>query len=84
MCIRDRCIGDEDEDKAVFNVTTASTEQKKAFVCQCIKAYKETIEEPNKLLWKTFQPYLIPLLNIPKSKYKALEWKPLFNEASTI
>jgi hypothetical protein len=78
------CTGDEDEDKAVFNVTTASPEQKKAFVSECVKAYKETIEEPNKLIWKNFQEYFIPLLNLPKYKYKALEWKPLFNEASTI
>ena len=78
------CTGDEDEDKAVFNVTTASPEQKKAFVSECVKAYKETIEEPNKLIWKNFQAYFIPLLNLPKYKYKALEWKPLFNEVSTI
>lgn len=71
-----------DEIKASFDVTSATEEQKKAFVAQCIQAYKTTIEDPNKILWKTFQAFLISQLNLPKSKYRALEWKPRFNEVT--
>ena len=76
------CTGDEEEDKAIFDVSTFSPEQKKAFVLKCIKAYKEEKEEePNTLVeWKPFQPYLKPLLNLQKkSSYRAKEWKELFN-----
>ena len=72
-----------DEVKVAFDVTSATEAQKKAFVAQCVQAYKITIEEPNKIMWKTFQAFLITQLKLPKSKYKALEWKPMFNEATT-
>jgi hypothetical protein len=75
-------VSSDDELKASFDVTSSTEAQKKAFVAQCVQAYKTTIEEPNKILWKTFQAFLITQLNLPKSKYKALEWKPRFNEAT--
>ena len=65
------------------DITSATIEQKKEFVSKCLDAYKTTIEMPNAIVWKVFQNFLIEAfkqLKIPKYKYKALEWKPLFNE----
>ena len=76
--------GDKNEVKAVFDITCASSEQKKEFVSKCVQAYKVTIEEPNKIIWKTFQIYLISQLKIPRKKYKALEWRPIFNETRVL
>lgn len=73
---------DESAIQATFDITIATPEQKKAFVAQCIQAYKTTITEPNHLIWKTFQTYLLVQLQIPKYRFKALHWKPLFNEAN--
>jgi len=68
------------EAEAVFDMTSATKEQRKEFVSKCVDAYKTTIEVPNAVIWKVFQNFLISQLKIPKYKYKALEWKPLFNE----
>jgi hypothetical protein len=68
------------EAEAVFDMTSATIQQKKEFVSKCVDAYKTTIEVPNAVIWKVFQNFLISQLKIPKYKYKALEWKPLFNE----
>jgi hypothetical protein len=74
--------GDESVVQATFDITNATETQKKAFVSQCVQAYRLTIQEPNQLIWKTFQAYLIDQLHIPKYRFKALHWKPLFNEAN--
>ena len=73
----------EPEIQATFDVTIATEDQKKAFVAQCVQAYRVTITEPNQLIWKPFQAYLITQLQIPKYRFKSLYWKPLFNEAKT-
>ena len=74
---------DEEIVEATFDVTTATLDQKKQFVSQCLGAYKETIVEPQVANWLTFKSYLFPLLSIPKYKYKTRDWKPLFIEANT-
>jgi len=77
--------GSADEEptvQATFDITIATQEQKKAFVAQCVQAYRLTIQEPNQLIWKTFQTYLQTQLQIPKYRFKALQWKPLFTEAN--
>jgi hypothetical protein len=68
---------------ATFNITSATEIQKKAFVEQCIIAYKQTIEVPQILVWKTFQAYLFQQLSIPRYQYKALQWKPIFKEVES-
>lgn len=73
--------GDESVVRATFDITIATETQKKDFVDQCIQAYRLTIAEPNQLIWKTFQTYLINQLQIPKYRFKALQWKPLFNNS---
>jgi phage anti-repressor protein len=75
-------VSSDYEVKVAFDVTSATEAQKKAFVAQCVQSYKITIEEPNKIMWKTFQAFLITQLNLPRYKFKALEWKPRFNEAT--
>ena len=75
---------DNPEIQAIFDITIATEEQKKAFVYQCIQSYKNTIEYPNELIWKTFQAYLITQLQIPKYRFKSLQWKPMFNEATIV
>jgi hypothetical protein len=69
--------------QATFDVTVATDEQKKAFVAQCIQAYRITITEPNQMMWKTFQVYLLEQLQIPKRRFKALYWRPMFNEVNS-
>lgn len=73
---------DEPEIQAKFDMTMSTESQKKEFVAQCIQSYKDTIENPNQLIWKTFQTYLINQLQIPKYRFKSLHWKPMFNEAN--
>ena len=73
---------DEPEIQAKFDITIATESQKKEFVAQCIQSYKDTIENPNQLIWKTFQTYLINQLQIPKYRFKSLHRKPMFNEAN--
>ena len=75
-------VQDDPEIKAEFDVTNATDEQKKAFVDQCVQAYRITITEPNQLIWKTFQIYLLSQLQIPKYKFKSLQWRPMFNESN--
>lgn len=65
---------------ARFDVTNATNDQKQAFVRECMDAYKRTIIHPLEVnvlqvTWKAFQGFLIQQLNIPKSKFKATEWK---------
>lgn len=76
--------GDDIEVKrAEFNITTATQEQKDAFIRDCMLAYQKNILLPQKLtilVWSTFQSHLIKELNIPKSKFKALEWRQSFKE----
>lgn len=73
-----------DEISATFDVSNATKEQKKAFVARCIEAYQQTILEPQQqLVWKAFQAYLIQQLSIPKYKYKALQWRAIFNTAKS-
>jgi len=77
------CLGDQDQDKAIFDVSTFSEQGKREFILNCIKAYKEQKEkeEQNTIVtWKEFQPFLKPLLNLnKKSAYRATEWKNIFN-----
>ncbi len=65
---------------ARFDVATATDEQKREFVRQCIIAYRQTIQEPSEqatqIVWKAFQGFLISKLAIPKSQYRALTWRP--------
>jgi hypothetical protein len=68
------------ETQATFDVSGATEIQRKEFVAHCIESYKKTIADPQRILWKAFQTYLISQLNIPKYKYKSLTWKPLFVE----
>jgi len=75
---------DESVVRATFDITNATETQKKAFVAQCVQAYRLTIEAPNQLIWKTFQTYLQTQLQIPKYRFKALQWKPLFTEATNL
>jgi hypothetical protein len=72
------------EIQATFDITNATETQKKEFVAQCVQAYRLTIEEPNQLIWKTFQTYLLNQLQIPKYRFKALQWKPLFTKATNL
>ncbi len=74
-------VGDDgkDETKATFDMSKATDEQKKKFVEECVKAYKNIIGD-EQLCWKGFQKYLFPLLNIPRYKFKAKIWKEHFNE----
>lgn len=68
---------------ATFDITNATEAEKQAFVKQCIASYQQTIQQPNDvavaatIAWKAFQGYLIQQLKIPKSKFKAMVWKPL-------
>lgn len=73
----------EPEIQATFDVTNATDAQKKEFVARCVQAYRSTIEEPNQLVWKSFQAFLLTQLHIPKYKFKSLYWRPLFNETAT-
>lgn len=73
---------DNEEVHAVFNISSATEQQKKDFVAQCITAYKQTIEEPQTVVWREFTKFLVQQLQVPKYKYKALQWKPLFIEAN--
>jgi hypothetical protein len=82
-------IDSSDESKdpqimAKFDVSLATDTQKKLFISGCMEAYRTTISEPNNIIWKTFQEYLKTQLHIqhqiPKYKYKSLQWKPMFNE----
>lgn len=76
--------GNEVEVKhAEFNITTANQKQKDAFIRDCMLAYQKNILIPQKLTilaWSVFQSHLIKKLNIPKSKFKALEWRQSFKE----
>ncbi len=58
---------------------TVSDEQKRKFVEECIKEYKNIIGD-RLVCWKGFQEYLKSRLNIPKHKYRSLPWKEHFNE----
>jgi hypothetical protein len=69
------------EIQATFDMTSTTEQQKKAFVEQCIVAYKQTIEEHQMLVWKTFNTYLFQQLSIPKYQYKALRWKPYLTKS---
>jgi hypothetical protein len=71
------------EIQAIFDITSATTLQKKAFVERCIEAYKQTIQDPQILVWREFTKYLFQQLPIPKYQYKALQWKPIFNEVKS-
>jgi prophage antirepressor-like protein len=75
--------GEEVEVKrAKFNITTATQPQKDAFIRDCMLAYQKNILEPHATLnWSTFRPHLIDQL-IPKSKFKALEWRKTFKEVA--
>jgi phage anti-repressor protein len=77
--------------EAVFDITNATSIQKQEFIKKCYISYKETITEPNLLVWKLFQPVLKQLirdnnnlLGFYKSnsitKYKATEWKILYQQ----
>ncbi len=59
-----------------FDVTTATAEQKQAFVAEVIDAYRRTIGD-QQLKWKDIQSQIISATGIPKYKFKALDWKPL-------
>jgi hypothetical protein len=71
----------EEVKRAEFNITTATKEQKDAFVKDCMLAYQKNILIPKKLtvlMWSAFQTHLIEELNIAKSRFKALEWRDSF------
>ena len=73
----------EDTEQVVaFDITTATREQKQTFISGCIDVYIRSIVQPQQpndiqfeILWKNFQVYLISQLGIPRSKFKAKEWK---------
>jgi hypothetical protein len=74
----------EAKTEARFDITNASEEQKQEFVRECIKAYRRTIQEPAEaqqqvfnIVWKAFQGYMLQRLDVPRNRFKALEWKPL-------
>ncbi len=71
--------------QADFDMTTATKEQKDAFIRDCILAYHKNISLPQKLpfiTWTVFQEFFIDQMNIPKSKFKAVEWRDSFKEAA--
>jgi phage anti-repressor protein len=66
-----------------FDISQATDIQKQEFIKQCYESYKNTITEPNMLVWKLFQPVLKQLIkdnNNPITKYKATEWKILYKQ----
>jgi hypothetical protein len=69
----------EDNELARFDVTCATEEQKREFLKKCLEAYRQTIQEPL-VVWKHFQLSLLQALSIPKSRFKALEWRPFLEE----
>ena len=70
--------------QAKFDMTMATEDQKREFVEKCIQSYKDTIENQNQLVWKTFQLFLISQLQIPKYKFKAMDWRSHFKECEYI
>jgi hypothetical protein len=71
--------------RAEFNVTTATKQQKDAFIRDCILSYQKNILIPQKLSvmsWMAFQSYFILKLNIAKSQFKALEWRDEFKNVA--
>jgi uncharacterized protein YaaR (DUF327 family) len=65
---------------AQFDVTVATAEEKRAFVRECIEAYKRTIVHPREVAvlqisWKLFQEFMRQQLGIPKKRFKKLEWR---------
>jgi T5orf172 domain len=63
-----------------FNVTNATNKQKQAFISRCVEAYKETIPQEEPITWREFQQFLIKELEIPKSRFKANDWKPFLKQ----
>lgn len=68
---------------ATFDMTTATEAQKQKFVRECIAAYRRTIQQPDttespifNIAWKAFQEFIMSRLEVPRSRFKALEWKP--------
>jgi hypothetical protein len=76
-------IGTEHTIAATFDMTTATEAQKQKFVRECIAAYRRTIQQPDttespifNIAWKAFQEFIMSRLEVPRSRFKALEWKP--------
>jgi hypothetical protein len=69
---------DVNEIQASFDITYATELQKKEFVSKCIDAYKQTIQDPNLLVWSQFTKYLFTQLPITKKNYLSRDWKPHF------
>ncbi len=68
------------------DVSTWSENQKRQFVSVSLKKFvamhNADFEGEFRLVWKMFQSFLIDELNIPKSHFKAREWRPfLLDEA---
>lgn len=83
-----KLVDETSEVVAQFDVTSATEEQKQAFVRECIEAYKRTIEHPREfavlqITWKLFQDFMRNQLGIPKSKFKATEWKKHVEQEAT-
>ncbi len=67
--------------RAEFDIANATKEQKNAFVKECIIAYNNNIAVPNNMtsiVWTVFQTHLMQQLNIPKSRFKAQDWRDAF------
>jgi hypothetical protein len=64
-----------------MNVTDWSTERKQELVAACLKEYTKTQfginEEQVQVMWKTFQTFMMTQLNIPRSHFKATDWKQI-------
>jgi hypothetical protein len=64
----------------VLDTSTWSDQHKKEFINRCIQGYVEQqgqVDQDYQMLWKTFQRYVFQQLAVPRSKFKATEWKQL-------
>jgi phage anti-repressor protein len=74
----------EDNVQARFDTTLATEQQKQDFVAKCVDVYKQTIQDPQTLVWVNFTKFLFSQVNLSKKKYLAREWKPRFNQVMEI
>jgi hypothetical protein len=84
-CITDNNGEAKEIQYAEFDITTATKEQKNAFIKDCLLAYQTNILIPQNVsvvIWTCFKPFLIEMSNIKKKDFKALEWKDNFKEVA--
>jgi hypothetical protein len=77
----------ESTELASFDVSKASKEDKKAFVQECIRAYRRNIlklsdEETARIVWKALHPYLAEHIDTHNYKFKSSEWYQIAKEAA--